>query len=112
MSERDKHLHYRGKRLECSFMRPICSKAEVQVLEKYGAWMEALYHEKITPITNRQKQFCRHIKSDTPPEEFYALLFWKYLKRKEIAQSSPLNNNRKKIKDDREDWKKIRKMRF
>ena len=67
-------------------MRPICSKAEVQVLEKYGAWMEALHREKITPITNRQKQFCRHIKSDTPPEEFYALLFWKYLKRKEIDQ--------------------------
>ena len=78
-------------------MRPICSKAEVQVLEKYEAWMEALYREKITPITNRHKQFCHHIKSDTPPEEFYALLFWKYLKNgKEIAQSSPLNNKRKK----------------
>ena len=49
---------------------------------------------------------------DIPPKEKFFNIFWKYLKRKELTKNNSLNNVRKKTKDDREDWKKIREMRF
>ena len=68
--------------------------------------------KKIKPLTEKQKKFCRLVKLENPPKEQSANIFWKYLKRKEIAENEKLCNKRKEIKDDREDWKKIRNMRF
>ena len=93
-------------------MKAILTEEEFTTLVEYGTWMEALYKKKITPLNEQQKYFLVQLESNTLPEDKFAQLFWKYLKRKEIAQKTKLNNVKIKVKDDREDWKKIRNMRF
>ena len=93
-------------------MDPVLSGQDLNILKEYGTWMEALYQKKLKPLNEKQKKFCEQLAFDKPPKEKFANVFWRYLKRKEIAKSTSLNNIRRKIKDDREDWKKIRKMRF
>ena len=93
-------------------MKPILNTEEFNILRKYGTWMNALYSGQIDPITHKQKNFCESIRSQNPPIEKYARIFWLYLKRKEIIASTTLSNRKKLTYDDREDWKKIRKMRF
>ena len=112
MTEKDKHLNYLKIEFDCSVMNPVLSEKELNILKKYGTWMEALFLKKINPLTEKQIAFCRQLELDKPPKEKYANVFWKYLKRKDLAKKNVLNNVRKKIKDDRDDWKKIRKMRF
>lgn len=112
MTEHNNHIKFRRIKFNCMFMQPIHSEDEYLFLQEYGTWMEALYLKKIKPLTEKQEEFCKLVEQENPPKEQSANIFWKYLKRKEIAKGGELNNKRKKIKDDREDWKKIRNMRF
>ena len=112
MNPKQEHIKYRKIPFDCSIMKPVLSKEEFDILVAYGTWMDAIHLKKIDPITEKQRAFCVQIALDTPPKEKFALIFWKYLKRKELLKSKKLNNVTVKIKDDREDWKKIRTMRF
>lgn len=112
MSTREEHIKYRQIKFECVIMNPILSKEDLEILKEYGTWMEALFLKKIEPLNEKQAEFCRQLLLNKPPEEKFANIFWKYLKRNELANTTELNNVRKTSKDDREDWKKIRKMRF
>jgi len=93
-------------------MKPVLNKEEYSILCEYGAWMNALHAGAVSPITQKQKEFCDNIKKQKPPTEKYAKIFWIYLKRKELMKKGSLVNQKIFAKDDREDWKKIRKMRF
>ncbi|WP_421804416.1 DUF413 domain-containing protein [Flagellimonas sp.] len=106
------HMAFRKLKIECSFMRPVLTPEEYEILNEFGAWMNALYDGTLTPLTKKQEEFCQNIDTDAPPTEKYARIFWLYLKRKELFEQNKLSNQKKLMKDDREDWKKIRKMRF
>lgn len=93
-------------------MKPVLTTDEYEILCEYGLWMNALYSKELTPISQEQEQFCKNLKSETPPTEKYARIFWTYLQRKKILSTENLSNYKVLIKDDREDWKKIRKMKF
>ena len=94
-------------------MKPILTQSELTLLTEYGTWMQALSFGKIKPLNDKQKQFCTDLKLNQPPNEKYANIFWKFLKRLELVQNNELDNRKRiMVKDDREDWKKIRKMRF
>ncbi|WP_293289662.1 DUF413 domain-containing protein [Allomuricauda sp.] len=106
------HMAFRKLKIECSFMRPVLTPEEYEILNEFGAWMNALYDGTLTPLTKKQEEFCQNLDTDAPPTEKYARIFWLYLKRKELFKQNKLSNQKKLMKDDREDWKKIRKMRF
>ena len=106
------HMAYRKLKIECSFMRPILTPEEYEILTEFGAWMNALYNGTLRPLTKKQEEFCKNMETDKPPTEKYARIFCLYLKRKELFEQNKLINEKKLIKDDRADWKKIRKMRF
>lgn len=113
MTEREKHLELRKK----PFIVPeqiqlIFNQDELGLLEKYGSWMEGLYLGRLDPLTDTQKDFIKSVKEDKPPKEEMFNVFWKYIKRRELVESTILNNEKKLIQDDREDWKKIRRSRF
>lgn len=112
MSNRKEHLRYRNEIFHCSIMKPVLSEEEYAILAEYGTWMMALYQKKITPLNEQQQAFCQRIISEKMPEERFAKIFWKYLKRCEIAKENHLNNIPVQAKDDRKDWEKIRNMRF
>lgn len=112
MSYLNDHKKFINQKLECSFMKPVLNKEEYSILSKYGTWMNALHSESISPITQKQREFCDNIKKQKPPTEKYAKIFWVYLKRKELLKKGHLVNQKILAKDDRKDWLKIRKMRF
>lgn len=112
INHREEHLKYRKLPFDCIFMKPILATKDYEFLCEYGAWMKALYNRDIFPITDAQRYFCEAIKQPIPPKGRYAHIFWRYLKRKELVTKGKLNNTKLLIKDDREDWKKNRKMRF
>ena len=112
MKNREKHLSFLKQTFHCEFMQPVLTNEEYLKLCRIGAWMEALYLVKIDPITNKQRQFLTEVRKENPPLEENALIFWKYLKRKELWEKGNLKAEKVRVKDDREDWKKIRKMKF
>jgi|SRR5690625_847618 len=121
MNERKRHMSYRKKRFkhaDIGDVTKIFSEEEYGYLIKYGAWMNALYHKKIKPISKQQKVFLKKMEAKKPPHaddlehHFLFSIFWRYIKRLEIAKNRRLNNVRKTIKDDRADWKKMRKWRY
>ena len=72
MTERIEHIKFRKITFNCPLMRPILSDKEYHLLCKYGTWMEALYLKKIKPINDKQKEFCRLVELENPPEEQFA----------------------------------------
>jgi len=103
------HKKFRKQKFECSFMKPVFNMDEYNILSEYGAWMNALHSKLITPITQKQKEFCDNIKKQKPPTEKYAKIFWMYLQRKKLLEKGNLVNEKILSKDDREDWKKNQK---
>tara|TARA_Y100000385_G_C12959719_1_gene579217 strand:+ start:219 stop:563 length:345 start_codon:yes stop_codon:yes gene_type:complete len=112
-TELEKHLELRKKSFNYDIVRPIFNDKEIDIIKKYGAWMEGLYLKKINPLTKEQEKFVASINNDTVPDNEIFAVYWKFNRRRELSKKYNLNNNEKKtIKDDREDWKKIRKSRY
>ena len=112
-TELEKHLKLRKKSFNYDIVRPIFNDKEIDIIKKYGAWMEGLYLKEINPITKEQEKFIASINNDTVPGNEIFAVYWKFNRRRELLKKYNLNNNEKKtIKDDREDWKKIRKSRY
>lgn len=112
MTQREEHIKYRNIKFDCSIMKPILNDKEYKLLTEYGTWMNALYKKIIKPFNKNQIQFCLDLDSIELPTEQHAKIFWKYLRRLEISKNNKLNNFKTTVRDDREDWKKIRNMRF
>lgn len=113
MTEKDKHLILRRKKFHIPDQaKRIFDEKELNLLEKYGSWMEGLHQGKIEPISEEQRDFIACLREDQPPKEEMFNIYWRYIYRIEILKTKSLNNDKKLIQDDREDWKKIRRSRF
>lgn len=113
MTQKEKHLLLRNKKFDVlDIVKPIFNDEELKLLHEYGTWMEGLLSGEIEPITDKQSEFISCIKNDTPPQESLFNIYWRYIKRKELSRTTNLVNEKKLIKDDREDWKKMRNFRF
>lgn len=93
-------------------VRPVMNDRELSILNKYGTWLLGLYEGDLVPTNTNQKEFIKAMKMEIPPEDEIFKLFWIYLKRRKIQTDRGLNNAKQLIKDDREDWKKIRRSRY
>jgi uncharacterized protein len=84
LTEKEKHLKFLKLNYHINCSRTIFSAEEIEVLEKYGSWLEALYLKKIKPITIKQKAFLKELESNKLPENKFAKVWFKYIKRIEI----------------------------
>lgn len=95
------------------------SEEEVQFLEKFGNWMEALRTGELKVVTERQKEVVQELNSQTPWTKCVteAGIWKKYLRRKiEDEKGSVLNAPLPTMEDDpfgsREEFKAMRKGQF
>ena len=93
-----------------------CSKApfsedELDILRQYGAAFERLSNRERAPATVTQEQFVDAARGKRPPETVYERVWTKYLRRLEWEQD-PDNRAamgaRRRMPDDRQDWKRMR----
>lgn len=88
MSNNDKktHLDYikaKGKfTIACNQI--IFSDVEIELLEKYGHWFEALTSGTLLPFNPEQKQFVEVARQNTSPQTDYEKVWVKYIKRRQI----------------------------
>jgi uncharacterized protein YifE (UPF0438 family) len=94
-------------------MAPVLTTEQYEILREYGNWMKGLYEGELSPISKDQEVFIDVVNNAPgPADNIFQLVFWKYLKRLEIANKGNLNNTKVLALDDRSEWKKIRNMRF
>ena len=90
MSQKDKetHLSYieaKGKfTIACN--RIIFAPQEIELLEKYGHWFEALTGGTLSPFNSEQEHFIEAVKGARPPETDHEKVWSKYVKRKDIEK--------------------------
>ena len=108
-------LKYLGKSIsDINSLGNIFSEEELKIINKYGAWMEALAEHKIKPITPEQKRFVEVSIGIEEPQSEYEKLWMKifqarndspYLKYKKKSkfiwdeQKKEISKIPKKIKD-------------
>lgn len=113
VTEKEKHLKLRNKTFFVSDRaKEVIQGEDLKLLQKYGCWMEGLHSGELKPITEEQKDFILCLKNDKPPQNELFNIYWRYLRRMKIVNTQELNNVKKLMPDDREDWKKIRRSRF
>lgn len=84
--EKERHLEYLKTKFNVNCSREIFSLTEIELLENYGAWMEALYLCKINPITERQNDFIEQVETGNISVNEYAKVWFKYIMRIEIER--------------------------
>ena len=115
VKENEDHLKYLGKSIsDINSLGNIFSEEELKIINKYGAWMEALAEHKIKPITPEQKRFVEVSIGIEEPQSEYEKLWMKifqarndspYLKYKKKSkfiwdeQKKEISKIPKKIKD-------------
>lgn len=88
MSSNNKKNHFdyiegKGKfTVTCNHV--IFSPEEIELLEKYGHWFEALASGTLLPFNIDQEQFIEVARMNRRPETNYEKVWFKYVKRKEI----------------------------
>lgn len=86
MSNKKTHLDYikaKGKfTVACNHV--IFSREEIELLEKFGHWFEALANGTLLPFNTEQEQFIEAAQMKRTPETDYEKVWFKYVKRKEI----------------------------
>ena len=76
--ENEDHLEYLGKPIsDINSLRNIFSEEELNIINKYGAWMEALADRKIEPITPEQKRFVEVSIGIEEPKSKYEKIWMK-----------------------------------
>lgn len=115
--EKEKHLKLLNVKFHIGCSNAIFNKEELELLEKYGSWLEALYLRKINPITKKQEHFLEEIESDSMPENKLSRTWYKYIKRLGIEEKLKDRINAQYIIDEqtfyrREDYYKLHKDRI
>ena len=99
-----------------AFFTMRCSRApfsddELNILKQYGRQFERLSNGERAPATTGQEQFVDVARGGRPPETVYEQVWWKYLCRLKW-ENDPANRAamgpRRRMPDDREDWKRMR----
>ena len=95
--------------IKCS--REIFSEEEIDILETYGIQFKQLTSGKRSPATDAQRRFVKVAQGQCHPETIYEKIWAKYINRV-IWERDPANKasmgERRKMPDDRDDWKKMR----
>ena len=95
--------------IRCS--RTPFSVDEVDILRRYGREFERLSTGERAPATAAQERFVDVSLGRRPPETVYERIWTKYLRRLEW-ENDPANRvamgSRRRMPDDREDWKRMR----
>ncbi len=110
------YIHQKGPfQINCS--RAIFSNEEIELIEKYGHWFEALVSGILSPITEEQKAFIQVFKNHEKPFTPEQVAWFKYIKRLELEQNNPEKFNLNYTSDaedpffSRSDWKTMRAWR-
>lgn len=88
MSDNNKKTHFdyikaKGKfTVACNHV--IFSHEEIELLEKYGHWFEALTNGTLLPFNTWQEQFIEAVQTKKNLKTDYEKIWVKYLRRKEI----------------------------
>ena len=94
---------------ECS--REIFSKEEISLLEQFGNQFQRLMNGDRSPTTAEQQRFVEVAHGRCEPETIYEKVWWKYIRRlnweKDPANKAAMGE-RRRLPDDREDWKRMR----
>jgi len=83
-------------------LRKIFSEEELKIINKYGAWMEALVDRKIEPITPEQKRFVDVSIGIAEPKSEYEKIWMKIFYARNnhlIEQKNAIRKIPQKIKD-------------
>lgn len=90
MEAKQKHLSYiRDKgpfKLRCK--TAIFSNEEIELLETYGHWFQAMTEGEIEPITELQKEFIKVVKKEKDPVSTYEQAWFKYQFRLEYESKN------------------------
>jgi uncharacterized protein YifE (UPF0438 family) len=92
MRNDDKKTHFnyieaKGKfTVACNHI--IFSDIEIELLEKYGHWFEALTSGELSPFNPEQKQFVEAARLNIPPQTDYEKVWVKYIKRRQIESKA------------------------
>jgi len=85
-NQKQTHADYiksKGKfTVDCNHV--IFSSQEIELLETYGHWFEALTKGTLLPFNAKQQQFVEVARKQLAPTNDYERVWFKYLKRKEI----------------------------
>ncbi len=81
LSNEKKHFAYVKIKSQINYSTDVFSSDEIKVLQKFGAWLEALHLEKIVPITEEQKKFVTHMDNNTEPKNKIANIWFRYFNR-------------------------------
>lgn len=91
MSTKEEHLQLIRARgnfiVDCS--HEIFSTEELEILQRYGYWFEALETGKLEPFTERQSRFSEIVKGNELPLPLEERAWFKYRRRKKIERESP-----------------------
>ena len=78
--ENEDHLKYLGQPIsDINSLRNIFSEEELKIINKYGAWMEALADREIEPITPEQKRFVDVSVGIAEPKSEYEKIWMKII---------------------------------
>jgi uncharacterized protein YifE (UPF0438 family) len=92
MDPKQKHLLFIQNRppfiLKCKTV--IFSSEEIEIIQKYGYWFQALTDGEIEPITDLQKEFIKVIRKEKDPISPYEWAWLKYLGRLEWETANKL----------------------
>jgi uncharacterized protein YifE (UPF0438 family) len=94
------------------------SESDVQFIEKWGSWLEALARKELMPITPKQEQFVKEVNSREAPSMDEVKLWKRYLRRvieekdeSGVLKAPPLTLDDNPI-GSREAFKSMRKGQF
>jgi uncharacterized protein YifE (UPF0438 family) len=68
--------------IECSL--GIFNDEEIEILEKYGHWFQALHEEILLPFTSKQERFIRVANGEEHPFSIEEWAWLKYINRLKI----------------------------
>ena len=95
--------------IRCS--REIFSRSEIELLEEHGARLQRLADGRRAPSNTAGRRFVEVANGRCPPETAYEKVWIRYQERVEWERD-PANRDvmgpRRKVHNDREDWKRMR----
>lgn len=87
----------------------VFTQEEVNILEQYGSWLGQLMRGELSPQTTAQEQFVQLANGACQPITIYEKTWRKYLDRLTWEkENKELMGERRRMPNDREDWKRMR----
>lgn len=87
----------------------VFSQEEINILEQHGSWFGQLMRGELSPQTKAQEQFVQVAHGECQPATIYEKTWRKYLDRlKWEKENKELMGERRRMYNDRKDWKRMR----